>query len=77
MTPTIPTFLGPVSLMTGIILVIIAGAFVILSAVLRLLARPVNLFHWSIFLIIAVGLLVVALLYGNIGVIYSHAGWTG
>jgi hypothetical protein len=63
--------------MVGIILVIIALVLTIVAAVLRLMAKPVNLLHWSMFVIYSVFLIEIALLWGNIGVIYSHAGWTG
>lgn len=63
--------------MVGIILVLIAWLLTILAIVLRLMARPPRLFHWSIFALLSLFLIEVALLWGNIGVIYSHAGVTG
>lgn len=63
--------------MVGIILVIIALVLTIVAFVLRLMAQPTRLLHWSVFIILSVFLIEIALLWGNIGVIYSHAGVTG
>jgi hypothetical protein len=63
--------------MAGIICVIIAWLFTIVAIVLRLMARPPRLFHWSVFALLSLFLIEVALLWGNISVIYSHAGLTG
>jgi hypothetical protein len=66
--------------MTGIYLCYLAGVLVIVAAVLYvappLVVRGVTL-DWGVFLILAVACIVIALLWGNIGVIYSHAGWSG
>ena len=63
--------------MVGIILVIIAFVLTLLGIVLKLLERPSQLFHWSFLVLLSVALIEIALLWGNIGIIYSHAGFTG
>jgi hypothetical protein len=66
--------------MTGIYLCYLAGLLTIIAAVLYF-APPIVVFgrtlHWGLPLILAVACIVVALLWGNIGVIYSHAGFSG
>lgn len=62
--------------MTGIVLCAVALALALAALVLRLL--PTERPHlWSVALIASTILIAVALLWGNIGVIYSHAGLTG
>jgi hypothetical protein len=66
--------------MAGIYLCYLAGVLTIIAAVLYV-APPIVVFgktlDWGLFLILAVACIVAALLWGNIGVIYSHAGLTG
>lgn len=65
--------------MTGILLCFIALVLALASLVLCLIrsgpAQAVR--DWPFWLITAVILIQVALLWGNIGVIYSHAGLSG
>jgi len=59
---------------TGILLCFIALAVSLASLVLHWLDVPR---WWGMCLIVAVILISVALLWGNVGVIFSHAGFTG
>jgi hypothetical protein len=72
--------------MTGIVLCFFALFTILASLVLYVLpskasaGMPVikqKLLDWGFWLIVTAALLVVALLWGNVGVIYSHAGFTG
>ncbi|HEX4395423.1 MAG TPA: hypothetical protein VH084_28415 [Mycobacterium sp.] len=68
--------------MTGIVLVAFALLLAIFSLVLWLFPEllPEHLrarLGWGLWLIASVILITIALEWGNIGVIYSHAGWTG
>jgi len=58
----------------GIVLCFVALAVSLASLVLHLLDVPR---WWGLCLIAAVILISVALLWGNVGVIFSHAGFTG
>jgi hypothetical protein len=67
--------------MTGIVLCIIALVVAIAALALRLFPTlqvgPAERFGWGVWLCAAVILMAIALLWGNVGVIYSHAGFTG
>jgi hypothetical protein len=65
--------------MTGILLCVLALIVAFVSLVLCILREgfPQAIRYWPLYLIVAVILTEFALLWGNIGVIYSHAGWTG
>jgi hypothetical protein len=63
--------------MTGIYLCYAAGILVLIAAVVLATFRTLTWRDPLLYLIPAVAIIVVALLWGNIGVIYSHAGWTG
>ena len=60
--------------MTGIVLCAVALAVSLASLVLHCLDVPR---WWGLCLITAVILISVALLWGNLAVVYSHAGFTG
>jgi hypothetical protein len=64
--------------MTGILLCVLALVVAIVSLVLCLIRnRLAAVRDWPFYLIAAVIITEVALLWGNLGIIYSHAGWTG
>jgi len=64
--------------MAGILLCALALAVALVALVLCLIRDGLAAVRdWPLWLIVAVVVTEVALLWGNIGVIYSHAGFTG
>lgn len=66
--------------MTGIVLCALALVFSLIGTVLYLVPHPAWLppqLGWGLWLGVAGIFYGISLLWGNIGVIYSHAGFTG
>jgi hypothetical protein len=66
-------------LVTGILLCVIALVIAVVSLIVCVVRTGLTaaVRDWPFWLIVAVVLTEIALLWGNIGVIYSHAGLTG
>jgi hypothetical protein len=65
--------------MTGIVLCLVALALTVVGAILYLsqVGLRAAARDWGLWVIISVLLVEVALLWGNIAIVYSHAGFTG